>query len=73
MISIYTVRFLLITLSYACFTWISRGSKLMVGWRSVGRKQNGRMKEKEGCFGSEDGRRWESEAAGRAVIELTRV
>lgn len=45
----------------------------MAGWRSVGKKQNGRSKEKEGCFGSEDGRKWESEAAGRPVIELKRV
>lgn len=45
----------------------------MAGWRSVGKKQNGRRKEKDGCFGSEDGRKWESEAAGRPVIELTRV
>lgn len=45
----------------------------MAGWRSVGKKQNGRRKEKEGCFGSEDGRKRGSEAAGRSVIELTRV
>lgn len=51
LIAIYTVRILLITSSYACFTWISGGCKLMAGW-GTGGKKNGRRKEKEGWFGS---------------------